>query len=203
MGRTSLAPIRKREILEQFYEVLRQEGIERASMIKVANRMGVYPSHVNHYFPTKEQLISELVEFLIERYEKDFSASLYSTAAGVQRLSDLLDALFSLEWAAVVDSRVFYSIYYLSLKNDGIYRSLANMYQRFREHLVRVLEECKAQGLVNSLNSEEEAHNIIAMVEGLDFYSYLFRDAGAIRSVGKAFKEMIWVRLVPASRSET
>ena len=80
MGRTSLAPIRKREILEQFYEVLRQEGIERASMIKVANRMGVYPSHVNHYFPTKEQLISELVEFLIERYEKDFSASLYSTA---------------------------------------------------------------------------------------------------------------------------
>jgi hypothetical protein len=103
----------------------------------------------------------------------------------------------------VVDSRVFYSIYYLSLKNDGIYRSLANMYQRFREHLVRVLEECKAQGLVNSLNSEEEAHNIIAMVEGLDFYSYLFRDAGAIRSVGKAFKEMIWVRLVPAGRSET
>ena len=202
MGRTSLAPIRKREILEQFYEVLKQEGIERASMIKVASRMGVYPSHVNHYFPTKEQLISELVEFLIERYEKDFSASLYGRAAGIQRLSDLLDALFSLEWAAEVDSRVFYSIYYLSLKNDGIYRSLASMYQRFREHLVRVLEECKACGLVQSLNAEEEAHNIVAMVEGLDFYSYLYRDPAAIRSVGRAFKEMVWTRLVQTGRSQ-
>lgn len=202
MGRTSQARIRKREIVEQFYELLKQEGIERASMIKVAKRMGIYPSHVNHYFPTKEQLISELVEFFIERYEKEFSASLFSTATGIRRLSDLLDALMGLEWAAEVDSGVFYSIYYLSLKNDAIHRSLAGMYQRFREILVSVLEECRAQGLVRFLNAEEEAHNIIAMVEGLDFYSFLYREPDAIRSVGKAFKEMIWARLeVPGSRS--
>lgn len=200
MGRTSLAPIRKREILEHFYEVLKEEGIEGASMIKVAGRMGVYPSHVSHYFPTKEQLVVELVDFLVDRYEADFAASLYSRARGARRLSGLLDTLFSLEWAAGVDSRAFYGVYYLSLRNEGIYKSLAHMYERFREHLVSVLEECKAQGVVGPVDSEQEAHNIIAMVEGLDFYTNLCRDPDKTRSVGEACRQMIWARLVPGCR---
>ncbi|MEW6439390.1 MAG: TetR family transcriptional regulator C-terminal domain-containing protein [bacterium] len=196
MGRASLAPVRKREILEQFHEVLKDEGIEGASIVKVAGRMGVYPSHIIHYFPTKEQLVIESVDFVVERYERSFAASLYSRARGSERLEHLLETLLSLEWAQLFEGPVFYGIYYLSLRNQAVYSSVAGMYRRFRDHLTDVLEDCRALRVLRPVHPAEEAQNIIAMVEGLGFYANLCRDADRVRAIGRAFKEMIWSRLV-------
>jgi len=53
MPRKNKANIRKREILEHFYEVLSNEGLEGASIAKIAKHMGVHPSLLMHYFKTK------------------------------------------------------------------------------------------------------------------------------------------------------
>ena len=56
MGRKSKAAVRKREILEHFYNILKEEGLEKASIAKVAKRMAVNPSLLIHYFKTKEAM---------------------------------------------------------------------------------------------------------------------------------------------------
>ena len=49
------APLRKREILEHFQQVLVEEGFEGASIGKIARRMGINPSLIIHYFSTKRR----------------------------------------------------------------------------------------------------------------------------------------------------
>ena len=62
MGRKSKADVRKKEILEHFYIVLKQEGFENASIAKIANLMDVNPSLLIHYFKTKEEMVFAFVE---------------------------------------------------------------------------------------------------------------------------------------------
>ena len=72
MGRKSKAEERKLEILQHFYEVIKEEGFENASIAKIAKSMEVNPSLLIHYFNTKEDMILELVDFLLNRYESMF-----------------------------------------------------------------------------------------------------------------------------------
>ena len=72
MGRKSKADVRKKEILEHFYIILRDEGFENASIAKIANIMDVNPSLLIHYFKTKEEMVVAFVSFLLGRYELTF-----------------------------------------------------------------------------------------------------------------------------------
>jgi AcrR family transcriptional regulator len=47
------AGLRKPEILKCFYETILAEGIEGASIGKIAKRMGIHPSLIMHYFPPR------------------------------------------------------------------------------------------------------------------------------------------------------
>ena len=68
MGRKSLKPIRQKGIIKAFYKVARKEGLENASIAKVAAVLDVNPSLVIHYFETKQDLIHGLIEYILERY---------------------------------------------------------------------------------------------------------------------------------------
>ena len=68
MGRKSLKPIRQKAIIKAFYKVARKEGLENASIAKVASVLDVNPSLVIHYFETKQDLIHGLIEYILERY---------------------------------------------------------------------------------------------------------------------------------------
>ena len=69
MGRKSLKEVRQKEIIESFYNVAQKEGLENASLAKVAKKMGVNTSLVLHYFESKEALIFGLINFILEGYK--------------------------------------------------------------------------------------------------------------------------------------
>jgi len=56
------AEARKPEILENYYQVLIEEGFEGTSIGKIAKRMSIHPSLIIHYFKTKENMTVELVD---------------------------------------------------------------------------------------------------------------------------------------------
>ena len=69
MRKTQTAETRKPEILENFYQVIIQEGIEGASFGKIARRMNIHPSLIIHYFKNKKNMTLALADFLVEKYE--------------------------------------------------------------------------------------------------------------------------------------
>ena len=69
MRKNKSAALRKPDILESYYQVLIQEGLEGTSISKIANRIGIHPSLIIHYFKNKDNMKLELVDLLIEKYQ--------------------------------------------------------------------------------------------------------------------------------------
>ena len=94
MGRKSKADERKREILVHFYEVVKEEGFENASIAKIADRMEVNPSLLIHYFKTKEEMVVDLVDFLLDRYNLDEQAEKLSHVKDIKKRFEFVLHMF-------------------------------------------------------------------------------------------------------------
>ena len=70
--REEWARLRRREMLAAYYQVLKDEGLQGASIAKIAKRIDAPPSLLIHYFGTKEQMTIELVDYLLEEYRHGY-----------------------------------------------------------------------------------------------------------------------------------
>lgn len=97
MRKRQTAAIRKPEILEHYYQTIIENGIEGASIGKVAQRMGIHPSLIIHYFKRKENMTLELLEMLIDKYEARDYLDLGHTQNIEDRFETLMNTMFSFE----------------------------------------------------------------------------------------------------------
>ncbi|MEW6553428.1 MAG: TetR family transcriptional regulator C-terminal domain-containing protein [Actinomycetota bacterium] len=170
------AETRKKEILENFYAVLAEEGLEGASMAKIASRMGIHPSLIVHYFSNKEEMVVELVDYMLAMYEETFLPRLRRIADPEERLHAAIDAIFGQDWAKLVDIGVFYSCYALSFRNARVRDSFQRMYSRLREVLAEELKGLMDLGVVAKADPVRFADFIISLMEGYYYYRGLMGD---------------------------
>ena len=195
MGRKSKADVRKQEILEHFYEVLKEEGFENASIAKIATRMDVNPSLLIHYFHTKEEMVVEVVDFILMRYEDTFLTQLDQAQDVRARFEHIMNTLFGLEWVGVVDYSVFYACYYLASRHPRIQERFKEMYQQFREILTEECRQWMAAGLIAQANPEEAAELLIILNEGLSYYGHIFPDPNAYQARATAMRRRVYASL--------
>lgn len=185
------APMRKREILEHFQQVLVEEGLEGASMAKIASHMGVNPALLVHYFKTKDDMIVELVDYILEKYETTFSKRIEKISNPSRRLKKNLDTMFSIDWISVVDTRVFYACYYLALRNPRVMERMQKMYSHFREYIAREIEFNMKSGVIPEADPEKDAELVIAVVEGLAFYRNVSGGNRTYKELGSYLKQRV------------
>ncbi|MBN2028395.1 MAG: TetR family transcriptional regulator [Actinobacteria bacterium] len=183
------AEIRKKEILENFYAVLAEEGLEGASMAKIAARMGIHPSLIIHYFSNKEEMIVALVDHMLAMYEEAFLPRLQEIDDPGLRLEAAIDAIFGMDWARLVDGGVFYACYSLSYRNDRVRNSFQRMYSRLRGLLVEGLDGLMEEGIVVKADPEKLADLIISLLEGYDFYRGIMEDTIEFDELAQFLKE--------------
>ena len=187
--------IRKTEILEHFQDVLREEGFEGASIAKIARKMGVNPSLLMHYFPTKEEMVLELVDFILERYEALVQEKTQLIVDTRQKLETLLNTIFSIDWISMVDTSAFYSCYYLAFRYEKVKLRLQKMYLRFRKGCVEYLEQSMKEGIILWDDPEKLADFIIYIVEGLSFYRNISGGTSHYVEIGEYLKQKVWTML--------
>lgn len=191
MGRKSKAEVRKKEILENFYAILKEEGFENASIAKIANRMEVNPSLLIHYFKTKEEMIVAFVEKLLEQHEKRFKEKVAIADSPRNKLKKVLDILFSEEWLNFSDPTVFYACYYLSSRNERVRERFREMYVSFREILIPQAHAWIEAKVIKEQNPEAIADYIIIMNEGLLYYDKLMSDPDGFSRRAGYLKEAV------------
>lgn len=173
MGRQSLKKVRQKEIIESFYIVAQEEGLENASLAKVAKEMGVNTSLVLHYFNSKDDLIFGLINYILERYR-----NIYLRASSPQKegshLVGLIDNLFSRAWNDLIDDSVFYSSFALIFRDKKIKAAYRELHENLRSLLCEVIEEAKKNGEVTLDNPKKTADLIFILVEGAYYYLSLF-----------------------------
>jgi AcrR family transcriptional regulator len=192
MARTNdKAPMRKREILKHFRQVLVKEGIEGASMAKIASSMGIHPSLLVHYFKTKDDMIVELVDYILEQYEKLVKKRTNDVSDPHKRLNALLEMVFDVDWISQIDTREFNACYYLALRNARVMQRLRKMYNFFRETLSGELGRYMDMGIIPKGDPEKSAEIIILCVEGLSLYRNIRGGEKKYHELGRDLKNLV------------
>ncbi|BDS12073.1 TetR/AcrR family transcriptional regulator [Aureispira anguillae] len=191
MGRKSKADVRKKEILEHFYIILKEEGFENASIAKIANLMEVNPSLLIHYFKTKEEMVVAFVEFLLGRYEDTFKEQMLGAKDPQERFNNILDVMFSEDWLTFSDQTVFYACYYLSSRHPRIKERFQVMYNRFKELLIPHAISWMETGVIKEANPEDVVDYLIVVNEGLTYFDKLMSDPEGFKRRAKFLKSSV------------
>ncbi len=190
MGRKSKATVRKREILETFYVVLKEEGFENASIAKIAAKMDVNPSLLIHYFKTKEEIVVAFVDFLLSRYEESFKSDFLKEKDSLKQFHIVLNVLYGEEWLLFSEQTVFYACYYLSTRNDRIKERFKVMYVHFKEVLIPYVQKWIDEGVVKRGTAADVVDYLIITNEGLTYYDKLLSDIEGFRKRSQFLKEI-------------
>ncbi|QTD37293.1 TetR family transcriptional regulator [Polaribacter batillariae] len=174
MGRKSLKNVRQKEIIESFYTVAQREGLENASLAKVAKEMGVNTSLVLHYFNSKDDLIFELINYILKRYRQIYLSASSTNNKGEPQILRLVDNLFSREWNALIDDSVFYSSFALIFRNKKIKTAYRKLHDNLRLLLSEVIEDAKKNGEIDVDDPKKTADLIFIIVEGAYYYLSLY-----------------------------
>jgi len=169
--------LRQKEIVKAFYKVSQKEGLENASIAKVADALKVNPSLVMHYFKTRHDLLHGLIEFILDRYKL-----IYDPGDGIhdpeQKLRKIIRNLFSRKWNKLIDDGVFYSGYALIFRDDKIKLHYKTLHDQLRQLLANALQEAADKKVIQTDDVRKTADLIFAFVEGSYYYLSMVRDKG-------------------------
>ena len=171
MRKNKSAALRKPDILESYYQVLIEEGLEGTSISKIASRIGIHPSLIIHYFKNKENMKLEFVDLLIEKYQSPSMINFDHIEDDEEHFNAIISVLFSFKWNRTVDPGVHFGFYYLSLRNEQILSRFRLMFKWLRDYLCEKLVYFNEKGIIKVQDSVKAADYIVTLMEGLEFHS--------------------------------
>ncbi|WP_192347070.1 TetR family transcriptional regulator [Algoriphagus sp. Y33] len=181
---------RKKEIVEGFYRLSVENGLENTSIAKIGKHLGMPPSLIMHYFPTREILISNLISYILEQY-----LLIYQPVIKELELQNYVDPqtfvnrLFSRDWNLLFDDGVFYSCYSLIFRNSRIKKEYRLLHDKLRESLKGILDRDEnLWGKDTGLLSEQ----IFVVVEGAYYYLSMIDDQEVYERKLQAYKSQVY-----------
>jgi len=189
MRKNQSADLRKPGILESYYQVLIQEGLEGASIGKIADRLNIHPSLIIHYFKTKERMKLALVDLLVEKYKAPEFLSLDHIEDDEERFNALMETIFSFEWSRTVDPGVHFGFYYLSFRSEAIQERFKQMFKELRDHLQDQVAYFSSKGIIKVRDSQKAADIVVTLMEGLEFHSQFLATGTPFQVFAQTAKE--------------
>ena len=174
MKKRQNAELRKPDILKNYYQVILKEGVEGASIAKVAKRMKINPSLIIHYFATKDTMTEELIHYISKMYDSLFMRLRVETDDPAKRLDRLVDMFFSEEWYNNTDISGDFSVISVSFRNKKVFARIQKMYEEFIKLIVRDLESISASGIISIENPRRTAELLVSVVEGHRHFKHFY-----------------------------
>ncbi|KJS00575.1 MAG: hypothetical protein VR65_12220 [Desulfobulbaceae bacterium BRH_c16a] len=185
------AALRKPEILESYYNVLIKEGLEGASLSKIAKKLNIHTSLIFHYFQNKDNLTSELVELMIEKFKSTHLLAFDHIEDDEERFTALIDKIFSLQWSRTVDPGVHFGFYYQSFRDKGTLERLRKMFAWLRNYLQEQLDIFNKKGIIEVSDSRRAADYIVTLMEGLEFHAQFLNEARPFEEFAETAKKAL------------
>ena len=172
------AEIQKPKIVKNFFKTILAEGFEGASIAKVAKRMKIHPSLILHYFGNKENLTLSLVDYVIDEYGSLLKKFKAQDFAPEDRLTHLLEALWSREYYEKINVAGSFAVLAVSFRNNKIHGKVRDLYQVFKKFLVREFTYLIDHKVIDIKDPGHAAEIIMTMIEGSRHFRTFIIDDG-------------------------
>ncbi len=190
MGRKPIDNIRKPQILEHFRQVVNEEGIHKASVVKIAKKMGASPNLVLHYFESKEAMVIELFDVIMDQYIAHLTEAISTVPKGPRRLKALIKTMFGLgKNRELLSEKSYYAFYYLSLFDDRMKFRFNRKYKQFTDIVTREIESSAPFHGENQVDSTKQAEFLLSLFEGFTFKSNIRMNRDHFEEFGDYFFE--------------
>lgn len=185
-----ISTARKKEIIEGFYNLSKVNGLENTSIAKIGKHLDMPPSLIMHYFPTRDILISNLIEYILEQYLLIFQPIKQELVENQNMdFSVIVENLFSRNWNLLFDDGVFYSCYAMIFRNQKIKNDYRILHQKLRESLKEILDRNQE---MKGRDTMQLAEQIFVVVEGAYYYLSMIDDEESYNQKINFFKNQVY-----------
>ena len=151
---------RRGEVAAAVWRIVSRDGLEAATVRRVAAETGMSTSVVSHYFAGKDDLLRLAFRIVVERSRGRALAE----GASSGRARALLVTGLPLDDERLAEARVWFAFLGLAVTRPDLAVEQRNAYTAWRGAVAAALVE---EGLHEGLDAEAEAAGLIALVDGL------------------------------------
>lgn len=167
---------KRKQIAEAAWNIIRKEGVEKASIRRVAAEAGMSSGALRHYFSTQDEMLLFIMNYYLEEGKKRSQNKEWSENP-VQAVEEVLLELVPIDEEKKIETSVWWILALRSLTSDTIRDKKDEMTDGTYELANSMIEILALKGVLSdSMNAELEKSRLTALIEGLSIHALLRPD---------------------------
>lgn len=162
---------RRAALLDAATVVLIEEGIGALTLRHLAQRLGVAPGLVNHYFPEIEALAAEAFSAIVESEVADLFDAATAETAPVAQLARLIAALLEPDRRGV--SLLWLDAWQASRNRTQLRAAVVAAMDLWQHRMAALIAQGAAAGAFTSVDPAAAAIRILALIDGLSIQAVI------------------------------
>lgn len=167
---------KRKLIAEAAWTIIKNDGIEKASIRKVAVEAGMSAGALRYYFSTQEEMLLFIMNYYLEEGKKR-SENQNWPKNPLQAVEEVLLELIPIDEEKKIETSVWWIFALRSLSSDTLKEKKDEMTNGTYELADSMIELLKVQGLLKSINLELEKMRLSALMDGISIHALLRPDA--------------------------
>ena len=166
---------KRKSIAEAAWNIIKKEGIEKASIRRVAIEAGMSAGALRHYFSTKDELLLFIMDYYLEEGKKRSQSKSWSDNP-LQAVAEVLLELVPIDEEKKIETNVWWILALQSLTSDTL-KKKDEMTNGMYELASSMIEILVLQGILSdSTNVKLEKSRLAALIDGLSIHALLRPD---------------------------
>lgn len=167
---------KRKLIAEAAWKIIKEEGVEKASIRKVAAGAGMSAGALRHYFSTQDEMLLFIMDYYLEEGKKRSQDKKWSENP-LRAVEEVLLELVPIDKEKNIETSVWWIFALRSLSSEKLKVKKDEMTNGTYELARSMIELLVLQGIIsNSIDVEIEQNRLTALIEGLSIHALLRPD---------------------------
>ncbi|MGX1194615.1 AcrR family transcriptional regulator [Metabacillus sp. SLBN-84] len=164
---------RKQQIAEATWKVIAEEGIEQATVRKIAKATGLSAGALRHYFSTQSELLLYSMNLVSERVKERTMSKTYQ-GDPIDLVKEALSELLPIDDERRLEMEVWLVFSVKTLVDEKLRALSEDVYVEMKEGISAIIQLLVNLGLLKEdCNPDEEAVRLHVLVDGLAIHHLL------------------------------
>lgn len=179
---------RKIEIAQATWKVIVEEGLEKATVRKIAKVAGMSVGSLRHYFPTQSELLQFSMELVLRRIEQRLHQAHYK-GSPLKILMDILHQLLPADKEKRVETEVWFVFLAKSLVDSHL-KPLANqLYTDLQKWIEMIVNRLQEEGLLKkTIDPKAETDRLHVLIDGMAINHLLYPDMFTLEQMSQTLQ---------------
>jgi len=167
MPRKSIAPQRRKQIINALFRCLADKGHESVTVKDIAKKANLHYGVIHYYFKSKDDIVSALSESIVTKYDRLLVEHTQSARSASEKVEAALDFLVDEFIFNRRLNRVFYNLVQMAFEHKTVRSALRKQLRAYRNRIAEVVEDGIQNGEFASHDAAESARLMVALIEGM------------------------------------